>query len=243
MPSDRDGECRAHVAEGDIGDLPFAIPQQRRLRLVLRLAVQADGRLGQTAPVVRVDAAGDLQHAVDRRLEGAGKFGHHHVGEAAVAAEDRSASLLPRSTCTTSPSSTTVLAARQRIGRNRRRCEQLASRRGRASAAEPRSRSGCGPRRGANSRPVNAAEQRLDRVVNVASARPRRTRADPGRSTMRSRGRGWPIESSTSTMKGTDAKIFFSFVQRPRGASPNQGRRSRRAASPAPADRAAPRRP
>ena len=30
---DRHAEGRAHVAEGDVGDLPFAVPEQRRLRL------------------------------------------------------------------------------------------------------------------------------------------------------------------------------------------------------------------
>jgi len=35
-----------------------------------------------------VDARRDVEHAVDRRLVGAGKLRHHHVGEVAVAPED-----------------------------------------------------------------------------------------------------------------------------------------------------------
>ena len=38
---DRRAERSAHVAEGHIGDLPFAVPEQRRVRLVGRLTMQA----------------------------------------------------------------------------------------------------------------------------------------------------------------------------------------------------------
>jgi len=58
------------------------------MRLVGRLAVQADDGLWQRTPIMGVDALCHLKHAVERRLEAAGEFSHHHVGEAAVAAED-----------------------------------------------------------------------------------------------------------------------------------------------------------
>ena len=73
-----------------------------------------------------VDQLVDGEHAVDRRFVGAGHFGHDHVGEAAVAAEDRRRAELPCVTCTTSPSCTTRLVAGHGIGRHRRGGEQLA---------------------------------------------------------------------------------------------------------------------
>ena len=91
---DRGAERRAHVAEGHIGDLPFAVPQQRRMGFVGGLAVQADDRFRQLAPIVGVDPLGHFKHAVERRLKAAGEFRRHHIGEAAVAAEDDRASLL-----------------------------------------------------------------------------------------------------------------------------------------------------
>lgn len=41
-----------------------------------------------------IDQRHHVEHAVDRRLKRAGKLGHHHVGEAAVAAEDHRRALL-----------------------------------------------------------------------------------------------------------------------------------------------------
>ena len=86
---DRNRECGAHVAEGDVGDLPFPVPEQRGLRFIRGLAVKLEGGLRQGPPIVRIDPARDLEHAVDRRLVAAGELCHHHVGEPAVAAEDR----------------------------------------------------------------------------------------------------------------------------------------------------------
>jgi hypothetical protein len=55
---------------------------------------------------MRLDRRLHVEHAVDRRLEGARQLGHHHLGGAAIAAEDRIAGLLLVAR-TTSPSSTT----------------------------------------------------------------------------------------------------------------------------------------
>src|SRR5476649_2559434 len=63
---DRHHECRAHVAEGDVGDLPLAIPQDYRLTFVLRLAVKTDGRCAERAPIMRLNALVDVENAVDR---------------------------------------------------------------------------------------------------------------------------------------------------------------------------------
>src|SRR5450759_4567273 len=49
---DRHHECRSHVAEGDIGDLPLAVPQDGRLAFVLWLTVKPDGRCAERAPIL-----------------------------------------------------------------------------------------------------------------------------------------------------------------------------------------------
>jgi hypothetical protein len=87
--------------------------------LVLRLAVQRDRGLGQVAPVHRVDRLVDGEHAVERRLEGARQFGRHHLGGAAVVAEDREGRLLAAPHHIAQFDHAAV--ARQRIGRDRRR--------------------------------------------------------------------------------------------------------------------------
>ena len=92
----RDHECPAHVAEGDPGHLPFAIPEQRRMRFVVRLAVQRDSGFRRAAPVGLVDGIADGNHAVDRRLECAGEFCGHHLDRASVMAEDRERGRLAR---------------------------------------------------------------------------------------------------------------------------------------------------
>ena len=53
------------------------------------LAVQADVGPGQCPPQSCLHRLVDRQHAVDRRLVGAGQFALHHVDVAAVAPEDR----------------------------------------------------------------------------------------------------------------------------------------------------------
>ena len=85
---DRHHEGGAHVAERDVGDLPFAVPQNRRLALVVRLAMEADGRLAERAPIMLGNELVDGEHPVNGGFICAGHFSHHHVGEAPVAAED-----------------------------------------------------------------------------------------------------------------------------------------------------------
>ena len=53
---DRHHEGGTHVAEGDIGDLPLAVPQNRRLAFVLGLAMEADSRFAERAPIMCLDA-------------------------------------------------------------------------------------------------------------------------------------------------------------------------------------------
>ena len=65
---DGDAEGRAHVAEGDIGHFPLAVPEQRRLGFVVGLAMQRDLGLLAGPPVRLVDGVANRQHAVDRRL-------------------------------------------------------------------------------------------------------------------------------------------------------------------------------
>ena len=63
--------------------------------LVVGLAVQRDGRLRHACPSRRPSmVVVDRHHAVDRRLVGAGEFAGHHLGRAAVVAEDRIGGLL-----------------------------------------------------------------------------------------------------------------------------------------------------
>ena len=69
-----DDEGRAHIAERDIGDFPFAVPKQRWIGFIIRLAVITDNRFWQIAPVVLVNLISHRQHAIDRRFKGAGKF-------------------------------------------------------------------------------------------------------------------------------------------------------------------------
>ena len=88
-PEDRHHEGRTHVAEGDPGDFPLAVPKQGRVRLVVRLAVQGNCRFRHIAPVRAVDRGGDGDHAVDRRLVRAGEFARDHFGGAPVVPEDR----------------------------------------------------------------------------------------------------------------------------------------------------------
>ena len=64
-----------HVTERYPGDLPLAIPQQRRSAFVQGLSVQRDRRLGEVAPVPLVDCFTDRKHAVDRGFVGAGQLG------------------------------------------------------------------------------------------------------------------------------------------------------------------------
>ena len=179
MPSDRHREGGTHVAERHVGDLPLAVPQQRRLRLVRGLAVEADDRLRQVSPVVRVDALADLEHAVDRRLERAGEIRRDHVGETAVAAEDGRRAQLLRDVHDVAELDH-GLAAGQRVGRHRRGGEELGPGQVALGQATRKSRSDCGPRRDANSRPTRrrAAPGSCRRR---RSARPRRIRGDPGR--------------------------------------------------------------
>ena len=92
---DRDPERRAHVAERDVGHLPFAVPKQGGLGIVDRLSMILDLRRAVLAPVHLGDRVLDREHAVDRRLEAPGDVRGHHFGEAAVMAEDRIRRWLP----------------------------------------------------------------------------------------------------------------------------------------------------
>ena len=69
------GEGRAHVAERDVGDLPFAVPEKRGSRFVARLAVVADCRRTVRTPVHGGDAILDGEHAIERGFEAAGQLG------------------------------------------------------------------------------------------------------------------------------------------------------------------------
>ncbi len=121
---DRHHEGRAHVAEGDPGHLPFAVPKQRRVPLVVGLAVQGDRGLRQVAPVGFGDGVGHREHAVDRRLERAGQLRRDHLGGAAVVPEDRIGRALAahRDDIAKLDDGT---VARQRVGRHRRRQRAL----------------------------------------------------------------------------------------------------------------------
>ncbi|MPL73164.1 hypothetical protein SDC9_18957 [bioreactor metagenome] len=88
-PKERHAEGRAHVAEGDPGHFPFAVPQQRHVALVVGLAMQRHHGLLARRPVDLVERRVDRDHAVKRCLEGAGKIRRHHLRLAAVVAEDR----------------------------------------------------------------------------------------------------------------------------------------------------------
>ena len=80
--------------------------------------------VGKRAPIMRIDAFVDIEHAVDRRLVGAGELRHHHVGEAAVATEDGGrAHFLGR--VHDLAEFDDGLVAGQTVGGNRRRGQQL----------------------------------------------------------------------------------------------------------------------
>ncbi len=96
-PEHRGDEGGAHVAEGHIGDLPLAVPEQGRLRFVERLAVVADlGRTERPPVVARLDPFHDLDHAVDGRFETPRELAHDHVGEMGVLAEQGQRGALAR---------------------------------------------------------------------------------------------------------------------------------------------------
>ncbi len=178
----------------------------------------------------------DVEHAVDRRFVGAGQFGHHHVGEAAVAAEDgRRADLLGHAHDVAQFDH--GLVAGHAVGRHRRRSQKLAPRQiafGQPHDDLDRVAAFAAVRiadRG-------AAEQRRDRVVDVAlldaevfeailvdrDAQPRPRLADR------------IVDVDDVGHRGED---FLQFVRRRRAGPSMTARRPRRAASPAPAGRAA----
>ncbi len=64
------------------GDLPFAIPEQRRDALVIRLAMQRYAWLGKAGPVFGIERPLDGDHPVERCLIGAGvPSNRRHAGQ------------------------------------------------------------------------------------------------------------------------------------------------------------------
>src|SRR5208283_1854240 len=86
-PENRDREGSAHVAESDIGHFPFAVPQQRWLRLIKWLTVIVNVRRSAFSPIHFLDLILDREHPVNGRLKSPGYLRLHHFGEAAIAAE------------------------------------------------------------------------------------------------------------------------------------------------------------
>ena len=78
----------------------------------------------QLAPIVVCDRIVDRQHAVNRRLIGAGKFAGHHIGEMAVAPENQRRAQFLRHMDDFAQFDDTI-AARQGVGRHRRRSQPL----------------------------------------------------------------------------------------------------------------------
>ena len=129
------------------------------------------------------------------------------------------------------------LVAGHAVGRDRRRGQTARSRTDRVSAVAPRSRSGCGPRRGANSRP-RCRRTAPGSCHRRRAVRRRRTPGDPGRS--RCAGAGAARRSNRRCRRcRAPTRRSFSVRRPPRAGSPSSGRRPRPAASPAPAGRAA----
>ncbi len=93
---DRYAEGRAHVAERDIGHLPFAVPKNCRFRIVERLPVKSDLRQPRGAPIRTGDRLVDREHPIDRGLVAPGHLGAHHFNEAAIVAIDREGRFLGR---------------------------------------------------------------------------------------------------------------------------------------------------
>ena len=94
----RDHEGRAHVAEGNPGDFPLAVPQQGGVRFIVGLAVKADPGLLQPVrpPVVSLHRLVDGDHAVDRGFISPGELRGDHRRTAAVPSENRLISLCHR---------------------------------------------------------------------------------------------------------------------------------------------------
>ena len=182
MPRMRHAERRAHVAEGDIGDLPLAVPQHRRRR-PRRRAGRAGAIVGprQAAPVVRGDRLVDGEHAVDRRLEGAGEFGRspcRRNGRRGGTARGEPASRVAR---TTSPSSTTPWLPGMRVGGHRRRGQALVPGAGRDFGRRDDDVDRVALLAAMGIADRHAAEQRAAPCRRRRSARRRRIPAGPGR--------------------------------------------------------------
>ena len=100
------------------------------------------------------------------------------------------------------------LVAGQRVGRHRRRGQRLAP--GQIALGQPhRDLDRIAALAAMRIADGDAAEQRLRSCRRRRAARRRRTRAGPGRWRCAGAGAARRSESSTSTMKGTEAKIFF----------------------------------
>ena len=161
---DRHAEGRAHVAESHVSDFPFAVPQQRRLRLVERLAVQGDLGLARRAPVDLAERVVDGEHAVDRRLEAPGEFRRHHLRKATVVAEDGQGAWLAFDLDHVAKLDVRALA-RRAAGGQRRREQPLVEREARARQRdidEDRLEAGAALRIA----DLGSADQRAERIVD-----------------------------------------------------------------------------
>ena len=190
----------------------------------------------ERAPIVRRDALVDVENAVDRRLEGAGEFRHHHVGEAPVAAEDRRRAQFLAHAHDVAEFDHGLVAGHA-VGGHRRRGQQLAP--GQIAFRQPHHDldriAAFAAMRIADR---GAAEQRLRSCRRRRAARRRRIPDGPDRS--RCAGAAAARRSNRRCRRCRAPTRRSSSVRRPRRAGwSSSGRRLRRAASPAPAARAA----
>ena len=133
---DRDAEGRAHVAERHIGDLPLAVPQQRRTST--RRAAGRDSVISGVPALpqsILAERVVDGEHAVDRRLEAAGEFAPSPSRRSGRCGGRSDRSVVSRVDLDDVAEFDIGALARRAAGRQRRREQALVERQPRSSAA------------------------------------------------------------------------------------------------------------